>query len=299
MRVSTNTMYELGVATIQRQQADLLKVQQQVATNRRILTPSDDPAAAARSLDITQAMEVTKQYKKNADASRSALQMEESALNSIESVILEVKTLAVQSGNAALSAGNRAQIALDVRNKYNELFGVANMKDGNNQYLFSGFKGATQPFTQTSGAGVFVGDQGQRKVQISASRQVETNDSGAMVFKPGVTGQDIFSTIDTLANALNSSSFAASDVTTALSQLDTELNNVLKVHASVGARLKEIDSTQNSSMDVILQHEETLSGLQDIDLASAISDLTKKQYYLQAAQQSFIKVTNLSLFNYI
>ena len=52
-----------------------------------------------------------------------------------------------------------------------------------------------------------------------------------------------------------------------------------------------------SSENLSLQYSKTLSGLQDLDYAKAISDLNLQQVYLQAAQQSFIKVTSLNLFS--
>jgi len=89
------------------------------------------------------------------------------------------------------------------------------------------------------------------------------------------------------------------NLNTALSNLDNDLNNVLTVRASVGARMKEIDSVKSTGQDIALQYQQTLSGLQDLDYAKAISDLTLKQTNLQAAQKSFVAVQSLSLFNYM
>ena len=72
---------------------------------------------------------------------------------------------------------------------------------------------------------------------------------------------------------------------------------MLKVRADVGARLKEVDTAQSTSDDLSLQYSKTLTGLEDLDYAKAISDLNLQQVYLQAAQQSFLKVTSLNLFD--
>ena len=73
MRVSTGMIFDAGVASINRQTASLLNVQQQVASGRRILRPSDDPVAAARALEVTQASDVVAQFKRNQDVATSAL----------------------------------------------------------------------------------------------------------------------------------------------------------------------------------------------------------------------------------
>ena len=91
----------------------------------------------------------------------------------------------------------------------------------------------------------------------------------------------------------------ANQLNTAMSDIDRALDNTLRVHASVGNRLAEVDSAKASSQDLVLQYKKTLSDTRDLDYAQAISDLTQQQLTLQAAQQSFAKVQGLSLFNFI
>jgi len=50
---------------------------------------------------------------------------------------------------------------------------------------------------------------------------------------------------------------------------------------------------------VVLQYQTTLSSLRDLDYSKALSDLTLQQTTLQAAQQSFVKIQSLSLFNFL
>ena len=58
-------------------------------------------------------------------------------------------------------------------------------------------------------------------------------------------------------------------------------------------------SLESAGEDLGLQFKQTLSGLQDVDYNKAVSDLTQQQISLQAAQKSFLKISELSLFNYI
>jgi flagellar hook-associated protein 3 FlgL len=70
-----------------------------------------------------------------------------------------------------------------LRARYQELLGLANATDGNGLYLYSGYQGSTAPFAE-NGPGVvaYRGDQGQRLVQISPSRQVPTSNAGQRYF---------------------------------------------------------------------------------------------------------------------
>lgn len=299
MRISTNTLYELGVSAIQQRTADLIKTQQQLASGRRILTPSDDPVGASQALELNQSLSVTEQYKSNIAHADSQLSLEDTVLAGVTRVLQDAKVTAVNAGNPTLSSANLGALATELRGRYQELLGLANSKDGQGQYMFAGFKGTTQPFTQSSGAGVYAGDQGQRAVQISGSRQVTTTDSGQDVFKPGVTGQDVFATLDTLITQLSSGSITSTQLSTALNGLDSALTNVLRVRASVGARLRELESTDGTHDESALQYKTTISDLQDLDYTKAITDLTRTQTSLEAAQKSYVAVQQLSLFNYI
>jgi len=84
-----------------------------------------------------------------------------------------------------------------------------------------------------------------------------------------------------------------------MQRLSNGLTNVLTSQASIGARMKETESVQDTNEDLQLQYQKTLSGLRDIDYAQALSDFAQNQMLLDATRQSFAKVQGLSLFNYI
>lgn len=117
------------------------------------------------------------------------------------------------------------------------------------------------------------------------------------------TNESVFKTISDLINTLNNAPTAGASLTNGLNyglnQLDNALDNVLTVRSSLGLRLNEIDALQTSGEELSLQFKQILSQLQDVDYNKAISDLTQQQIGLQAAQKSFLKISELSLFNYL
>jgi flagellar hook-associated protein 3 FlgL len=118
--------------------------------------------------------------------------------------------------------------------------------------------------------------------------------------------QSVFTTITNLIQTLRTPASGAAgkaaltnNLNTASLNMKNALDNVLTVQASVGARLKEVDSLDSTGDDLNVQYQTTLSGLQDLDMVKAISLYTQQQQTLQAAQVSFKTMTGLSLFNYI
>ena len=117
----------------------------------------------------------------------------------------------------------------------------------------------------------------------------------------------IFNTLSNIYNALttgtsgNPAALASvqNQLGTALTDLDAAQNKVLNTRASVGSRLNELDALGTSNSNLNIQYTQILSSLQDTDYTSAIAQLSQQQIGLQAAQKSFMQVSNLSLFNYI
>lgn len=201
MRISTSMLYDQGVSTTLTQYEKMMKLQNQLATGRRILEPSDDPSASARALSVTQNQAIVSQYTRNANLADSALALHESVLGTIGEVLQDVRALAVNAGNATLSASDRNSIATELKGHYDHLLSLANTKDGSGQYMFSGYQGATQPYTETSpGTVAYNGDQGQRKVQISAARQIAITTPGTDVFQKIRNGNGTFVTAASSSN---------------------------------------------------------------------------------------------------
>lgn len=457
MRISTGRLYDQGVTGVQNQFSDLLKIQQQISTGRRVLTPADDPIAAARSLEVQQSQSANEQFTRNSKNAASALTLHESVLGQVGDLLQSVRVLAVNAGNPTLDAANRQSLATELQSNYDHLLALANTTDDNGQYLFAGYRGSTQPFSETTpGTVVYNGDQGQRLIQIGASRQVPVSSSGADVFQlihngngtfvtaaaaanagsgvvsPGnvldpakwnaagntknyridfaqdttvappvttydivtnvattingipyaagtslltgvasaatasatggpryprtytenqaisfkhqtgdtnpdlaldlgielmvqgqpvssptttipltakdsfsvkaSTNQDIFTTLYNLITTLRGTGNNAAITNannTALSNIDLAQENILSLRSTAGSTMKEVEAQRSTNDDFATQFKSTLSDLQDLDYAKAISDLTQKQVALEAAQKSFVKIQGLSLFNFL
>lgn len=400
MRISTNTIYETGINLMLQQQESLIKTQQQVSTGKRILTPSDDPIAAAQVLNITQSASLNKQYAVNRASADSSLVLEENVLAEATSLLHAMKESALSAGKV-LTDADRKMIAAEFRSRLDSLVSLANTTDEKGQFLFSGYQANTKPFIQTGLNVQYMGDQGQRLNQVGPTSQLAISDSGTDIFDrikngngvfttaadplnmgagvidvgsvitptsltgnnyeisftvtAGITtydvvntttglpvsaanpyvnnntisfdgmqlnirgapangdkftvspssNQSIFKTVGDLITALETPSNGQpgtrleNSLNTALQNMDNSLENILTKQSTIGSRRMEIESLENLGSGQDIQFEQMLTQLQEVDLAKAISDLQRQQLYLQAAQQSYIKISGLSLFNFI
>ena len=397
MRISTSTMHDAAVRTMQNAQARLARTQTQMATGLRVQTPADDPAAAVHIIELQRQLAASDQLAVNSTAAQNRLEASEQGLADTTNLLQRVKELTLQANSATIDASDRASIATEIRARTDELMQIANRQDPSGDYLYAGLSATTTPFARVGGSVSYFGDTGSRGVQVAASQRVIDGHSGYDVFQripagngkfttaaassntgsgmvdagavtnpaawvadnysivftaPGAyevrngggtvvstaaytsgnaiqfngatvtisgspaTGdtfaiaaggsRDLFATLDTLATTLGSGTVTqaqrAQFTTTiggVLAQLDQGLNHVLSLRAEVGSRLAAIDTAATTRADAKLTLETAMSNLKDIDYAEVVSRMNQQLAGLQAAQQAYAKVSQLSLFDYL
>ncbi len=184
MRISTAWAQQLSVNAMGRQQTQLAKVQQQLSSGLKVSTPSEDPAAAVRVLDLEATIAKTNQYQSNISTTRGRLNLEESALETSNNILFRAKELTIQGMNATLNSSDRLSIKFEVDQLIEEMAGVANTKNANGEYIFSGDLATVPAFAKNpSGDYVYQGGPQQRTLQIAPTRQVADGDLGFNVFQ--------------------------------------------------------------------------------------------------------------------
>lgn len=155
----------------------------------------------------------------------------------------------------------------------------------------------------TSGAYVNGGAIDFQGVRVTIQGQVQSGDTFSIA--PS-TGQSLFQTYQNLADTLGDPGATDADsarfhirMNAVLTDLDQAAENIFKTRADVGARLNLLDSQSELNESTLLTLRQTLSETQDLDYAEAISRLKSQLAGLQAAQQSYIQVQRLSLFDYL
>lgn len=118
--------------------------------------------------------------------------------------------------------------------------------------------------------------------------------------------ESMFQTLDELITTLGSAadnpvgrSQLNTEITAALAQIDQGLSHAINLRAEVGARLSAVDSADQSREALDVELSSSLSGLQDLDYAEAISRMNQQLTGLQAAQAAYTRIAQLSLFDYL
>ncbi|MGH1431813.1 MAG: flagellar hook-associated protein FlgL [Neptuniibacter sp.] len=192
MRISTQQVFISNVDNITKTNADLFKTQQQLSTGKNVLQPSDDPLASAQIQKFKKEIARTEQFAGNIEVAQRRLSLEEETIEQVNNLSIRLRELAIQGKNGTLTSTDRVAIASEVGEIVKSLDSLMNTKDVQGEFLFSGNKGFTKPYTYdaTTGRYTFNGDDGQRFLQVGPETKVAATDSGFEVFEkiPVVAG---------------------------------------------------------------------------------------------------------------
>ena len=137
---------------------------------------------------------------------------------------------------------------------------------------------------------------------ITLSGTPASGDTVSLISDSAQNTQDVFTTLNNMINALQGSTSSTAlnnSLNRQLESLNQATNNVTSTQVAVGGRLDTLQQQQTSYANLNVTYQSALSDVQNVDMATAISNLSLQSTALQASQQVFAKVQSLSLFNYI
>ena len=306
MKISTQLLFDRGSAQMSSVQTKLTQSQAQMAQGKQILNASDSPNQAATIQRLKSILSRQESYQSSLNTVKARLQGEDTTMQSVSDLLVRAKEVAVQGANDTLSTGDKKTLAAEMQALRDQMLSLANTKDSNGNYLFAGSRVKQPAFAETSnGSPIYMGDQTRMNVRVSEQQSIPVNRTGTDAFVPvsrldknGVTiGVGFFEVMDNLIAGLNTAN--GNDIRRGLGELDTLQNGLSLAHAQVGTNLNMVDQQTMIIEDTTLNLKSTLSSIEDLDYASAITKMNQQMMSLEAAQASFAKVSQLNLFNYI
>ena len=306
MKISTQLMFQRGSSQMSTVQSKLTQTQAQLAQGKQVINASDAPDQAATIQRLKSILNRQDSYQSSLNTVKNRLQGEESTLQSVSDLLVRAKEVAVQGANDTLNPGDRKGLATEMKALRDQMLSLANTKDSNDNFLFAGSRVKQQAFAEnSSGVPVYRGDQTRMNVRVGEQRSIPINRTGTGAFVSvnrtdtdgTAIGVGFFKVMDDLIAGLNNSKGA--DVSRGVGELDNLQLGVSLARAEVGTNLNVVDQQTSVIEDMTLNLKTTLSSIEDLDYASAITKMNQQMLSLEAAQSSFAKVSKLSLFNFI
>jgi flagellar hook-associated protein 3 FlgL len=213
-----------------------------------------------------------------------------------------MKELGIQAANDTLSPDDRKGVGVELKALRDQLLSLGNTRDDSGNYLFSGTRVNTPAFEEGSnGDVIYQGDQTQTRIPAGVERTVQFTRAGTDVFSRVVRQEGapvgFFDALDQMIDGVNASQ--TGKIQQGLADLTQMHNNLTLSQAQNGSDQTVVQSQLDVLDETALRFKSTLSEIEDLDYAEAVTRMNKEMMALEAAMGSFSKISGLSLFDYI
>ena len=302
MKVSTAYLFDRATERMSNLQNQLSTTQAQMAVSKQILSPSDSPDKAAAIQRLKGEVQRQDSHTRTLEVALQRYTAEETALQSSNDLLLRLKELSIQAANDTLGPDDRKSIATEMRALRDQLVSLGNTRDDSGNYLFSGTRVNTPAFAQNAQGQVeYQGDQTQTRIPAGVERTVLFTRSGTDVFQRVVrdNGSSVgfFDALDQAIDAVQNSRTVK--IQQGIADLDQMHNGLTLALAQTGSDQKVVESQMDVLAETKLRLKSTLSEIEDLDYAEAVTRMNKEAMALEAAMGSFSKISGLTLFDYI
>ena len=176
MRVSSHQFHLNSIKNIQSNTENFNEKSIQLATNKRILKPSDDPLGTVMIMNLGSEIKSLEQYKTNMDAVNFSLGQQEVQLTGIVNQIYSLQSLITTAADGSMGEAEIKALGQEMSVAFPAIVDLLNATDSDGQYYFSGSKTDEKPFQiDATGNYVYAGDDIVREVAVSDDSSVKNN----------------------------------------------------------------------------------------------------------------------------
>jgi flagellar hook-associated protein 3 FlgL len=265
-----------------------------------MLAASDNPTGAMQAMTTESSLRALNQYRTNVQRASSRVNIEDSVLSQVGNLISRAKELALSQTGSTSTDQTRQVANVEVQQLFKEVVSLGNTKFGN-EYMFGGDQSQTAPFG-TSGSGATLDyttttPQGTRTVAINDGQSMAI----ALDGKQLLLDTGVLAAMKALTRALDpaSSTYGQAGIAAAMTSLDGAFQAVQTVVGTVGAKGKQLDTTQENLDSYKANLTTFKTNLEDIDVEEAVTELTNRQLAYQAAMLATSKVMGQTLADYL
>jgi flagellar hook-associated protein 3 FlgL len=301
-RITNQMTSQMTLAGIETALDRIDTTQQELSSGKSINQPSDNPSGTALALQLNTDLSNLTSYSNNVTDGNGWAQTQSSALTDVTNAVQRIRELTLEAANGTQTTADMQASAQEVNQLIDEIKQDANTQY-NGQYVFSGTATATQPYASGSND-TYAGNTGQvtRTIGPNTSLTVNANLSGVLGNGQTVPGQPagdglLLNSLRNIADDMQSGNGSA--VNADLSSLDTNLNSLNGLSASVGATQDRLEMAASRIQTLQTSDTQVLSNTQDADMASTEISYSTQQAALTAALQAGAHIVQQSLMTFL
>jgi len=302
MRVTQNITTSNFISYINQHAENLLKTQQQIASQKRINKSSDDPIGMGQVLGYRTNLAATDQYQENIEQGMTRLEFNEVTLDLASDLVNTARRLAENYSGSTLSAATRQSAALQVKDLYDQVMQMANSKFNGN-YIFSGHATNTAPFSHdVDYNATYNGDDGEFRIMVSDNVEVNIVADGRNIFQDATNGGvNIFDELKNLIDGLENP-----DPVAGSAQIEATVNVLQDGRDQINSRRSEyapvlyrLQATDEYLTNLRPKVEEAMASLEQADIAKAVVELQNLELAYETTIATAARIIQPSLLDFL
>jgi len=302
MRVTQNITTSNFISYINQHAENLLKTQQQIASQKRINKSSDDPIGMGQVLGYRTNLAVTDQYQENIGQGMTRIEFNELTLDLASDLVDTSRELAAEYSGPTHSAAARQSVALQIKDLYDQVMQMANSKFSGN-YIFSGHATNTAPFSHDADFNAtYNGDDGKFQIMVSDGVEVNIVADGRKIFQNAANGgvnifDELKNLIDGLENPDPVAGSAQIEATANVLQAGRDqINSRRSEYAPVLYRLQATDEYLTNLRPKV---EEAMATLEQADITKAVVELQNLELAYETTIATAARIIQPSLLDFL
>lgn len=297
VRVTQNMLNSNMLRNLHNSMRNMDRLQDQLASGKKIAKPSDDPVVAARGMFYRSSLMENDQYKRNVDEAQSWLDMTDSTMDEVGNVLKRIKELLIYSGDGAVSPDDLKTMGSEVQELKNHLGSLANQQI-NGKYIFAGTDTNKAPYDANAngGKGDFVSTNSSLiDLEVSQNVFVTSNINAQKVFNYPDNANNLFKKLDgiitELSNGRNATQFQTA--------IDQQYDKLLAERASLGASVNRVELIAERLNSQGVNINELMAANEDADMAKVMTNLKTQESVHSAALGSGARIIQPTLLDFL
>ena len=309
MRVTSFSTQNM-VANMSNQQSKLYEIYNKINLNQKYTDISENPIDAADIVRLNKQLAQIGAYAKNVENAKTQINAQDEVFSTIVEKLQRVNELTIQAANGASGPDDIEACKTEIAELKKTIVSLANSQyDG--KYIFAGTNVTTPPFTlEDDGTITYNGTPAndtagyERYLEISEGEMIDLNSSGDTIFgtydpNDPAASSGLFKVLGDLEAALNADPPDSNLIREQLDPLQDSMQHISEIQSQHSSTVTKLNMTSEllDSNEILL--ESKLADISEVDMTSAITDLTKQTYALQASMQAYTIIANQSLLDYL
>ena len=305
MRITQNMMSNIFVSNLRKQTEAMLQRQEEIASQKRINRPSDDPSGMGRVLAGRSTLASIGQYTDNIKQGKTRLEFTEQTLKLVDDLVQQARRVAEEKSGNSVTAEERQFAAAQVKEILDQVRQLANSKFGD-RYMFSGHQTDTAPFQVDDLSDPYTvsykGDDGSFRFPIADGVEVTVDADGRNFFQNAADGGvNIFDQLRDLIAGLENTDLegGTTQIRATIDPLEDAHVQIMNKRSEAGPKLYRLQATAEHWVNLKNTVQAAIGREEDVDATQAIIELKNLETAYQSTMAAASRIIQPSLVNFL